>query len=96
MVIPVLLMICTNLFLIFFTYQFFLSLYHYHSNGQTTPDGKQPIILYTSANETISNSITNSYFGNNYGRLIGSQAGNTIIKDNVFYNNSLREVRLCM
>ena len=63
------------------------------SNGQATPDGKQPIILYTLANETVSNSITNSYFGNNFGLLIGAQAGKTIIKDNVFYNNKLREVR---
>ena len=62
------------------------------SNGQATPDGKQPIILYTLANETVSNSITNSYFGNNFGLLIGAQAGKTIIKDNVFYNNTLREV----
>ena len=66
----------------------------FRDNGQTVPEGNNPIIVYTyTTTEPVTTVIRNSVFIDNAGVLLRDQAGNLVLKDNIFYNNALPTVR---
>ena len=63
-----------------------------YRNGQTIPNGKIPIIVYTTVDTRNKITIESCQFSDNKGLLLGIQAGDFTLKDTLFDKNGLLEV----
>lgn len=70
-----------------------LCILYNHSNKQTST-GKTPIIVYdySTTGDLPTTKIEDSLFRYNEGVLLGFQDGSAVLKNNIFYNNTLPAV----